>query len=239
MSKEKVEIKNTPIDGMTLDSCTFLDGSVRKARRDGPLDSMEEWYFVCYLKELMEAGVVLDADKNEGPIDLLGKTQHVSTEYMATKTKPTFRHLLHPVHYTPDFNIQWNPEWKDSFFSLLNAGKHKKGHKVPFITCKSNIHSSIIECKGKFMNVTEKSLCSTRIKWVYEKHAMYVQLCVVPNMFKESFTPQAYIDDMKYKRANQNKGIKVGDSRLKYEPVTCADYLESIKDFAPKQTEML
>ena len=240
MSKEKEEIMNVTIDQMTEENCIIKEGNIKKINKEGPLESMEEWYLTCYIKEFMEAGVILDADKNVTKIELSEKITHASTEYMKTKTKLKFRHIFNVAGYTPDFNIQWNPKWKDVIFSLFNSGKHMAKHKVPFISCKSNSHSSIFECKGRFMTSLEITLYSILVKWLYDKYKIYVQVVKVPDLFKDTFTPQAYIDDMIYHRPNSKKGIKPGDSKLKYKPVTCKEYLDSIKDKNPaNQMDMI
>lgn len=236
---EEQELMNIDIDQCAEDDCTEMDKSIRKIKKGGPVDSMEEYYFACYLRELKDAGVIINADKNLAKLDLSSPLKHFSTEIMPTKTKVKQIHLLNGAYYTPDFNVQWSPQYKDVIFSLMNAGKHMSKHKVPFISCKSNLHSSIFEVKGKFMTGLEMNLYATKIKWLYDKERIFVQTVKIPDLFKTTFTPQAYMDDMTYKVGNKNKGLNIGDSRLKYKPVTCAEFLASLEGKNPSQIEML
>lgn len=237
---EKEEIKNIPIEEITFDTVFSIDEKGhRYVDKSKHLDSWEEWYFVCYLKELINSGIALDADKNERPIVLFRKMTHASTVHMKTKQDVKFRHLLNGHEYKPDFNINWNPKYKDLFFSLLNSGQHKHKHKIPFISSMGNYHSSIIEVKGGFTQVDQMHKTNMNIKWVYDQAQMYIQLVKVPKIFEETFTPKEYMKDMVYKVGNKNEGIKKGDSRIKFNARTIEEYMEYLEGQRLSQKSIL
>jgi hypothetical protein len=232
--EKKEEVINIPLDDLTRDKCIIMKGNVPTINRESGLDSMEEYYFTCYLKEMIELGVVLDADKNMKSIVLSEDKKHTSTEILKSKTKISPKHLFQPATYTPDFNIRWNPEYKDVVFSLLNTGMHLKGYRPPFISSNQSYHSSVIELKGGFTNKNEVATLSLYLKWVFDKWAMYIQMVRVPNIFRDTFTPKEYMDDMVYHRPNSKKKIKPGDSKLKYKPKTAQEWFDEIKDLKPR-----
>lgn len=233
--EEKEEIKNIPIDELTRENCVIKKGNQVLCNPDGPLDSMEEYYFACYLRELIEIGVATDADKNLRSIDLFDERQHISTEIMKTKTKFSPKHLFQGHSYTPDFNIMWEPKYKDVVFSLLNSGMHLSKHRPPFISSSQAYHSSVIEIKGGFIQQDKRRELSLNLKWVFDKWAMYVQTVKVPDIFKTTFTPQEYIEDMIYYRPNSKKGVKPGDSKIKFKVKTSAEWFDEIKDLNPRE----
>jgi len=207
--------------------------------KEGTLDSWEEWWFVCYLKELKEAGVILDADKNTEPLDLSNPVRHSYTKMMKTKTKAMVQHLMNPHTYTHDFNIKWNHEWQNKIFSIINSGKQFGKTKPPFLTFSGKFTASMIEVKGGYTKTDELQRTNMKRSWLFDKRQMFVQMVKVPVIFEKTFTPKAYMDYMVYKRPNKNKGIKPGDSRLKYTPKTCEEYLALLNEDTSGQRSLL
>lgn len=219
-----------PIGILNEDNCLIIDKNGNKSLNSaGPLDSMEEWYFTQYLKELKEHGVIVNSYKNEVPIQLSEKVLHVYTEKMPTKDKVNTKHLLHGHVYTPDFFIEWEPKWLNLFYDRYNQGIQKKGHRIPFLTTPGGMDASIIEIKGNFIQVDKATEVSNNIKWTFDKHNIFVQKVKVPKIFEETFTPKAYSEDMVYKRANSKKKIKAGDTKIKFKIVSIEDYLARIQ----------
>ena len=66
---EVVTYESYAIDDITEETVFTNDEKGNKIvdKENGMLDSWEEWWFVCYLKELKAAGVIIDADKNTEP----------------------------------------------------------------------------------------------------------------------------------------------------------------------------
>ena len=238
MSEEKKEEEyvspNIPHEKLTEELCIIRDGNNVSINKEGPLDSMEEWWFVCYLKELWGEGVVLDFDKNETKIELTPKRVHFSTEIMKKKTKLKEVHLFQGHSYKPDFNVSWNPEFQDVIYSLIGRGKHYTGHKIPFISCSALYHTNVFEVKADFVKGDEMQKTNMNLKWVLDQFDTYVQMVKIPKIFKETFTPQAYIDANIYVLKS-----KRGQSKLKYEPTTCKDYVAKMKGVSEGQQTLM
>ena len=234
---EVVTYESYAIDDITEETVFTTDEKGNKIvdKENGMLDSWEEWWFVCYLNELKAAGVIIDADKNTEPLDLSTPIRHTFTKVMKTKTKSMVRHLANPITYEHDFNIKWHYEWKDKFFTVINSGKEYGKIKAPFMTFSVKFDASMIEVKADYTKPAELQITNMKIAWMYDKRQMYIQMLRIPKLFKETFTPKAYMEHMVYKRPNKNKGIKTGDSRLKYKPVTCEEYLEKLKEDTARQ----
>lgn len=214
MKEETVEeevfvSKNIPLEKITRDDC----------------DSDEEWYFTCYLRELKENGVIEDADKNLEELELLERPiTHLTTKYMKTKEKPEVQHLMGTYVYTPDFNINWNRDWRNIFYSMFNRGKQYSKKKVPFLSFSGKFDGSIIEVKGAYTKGTQMYSTNLKRAWLFDKRQIFVQLIKIPDLFELTFTPKEYCDDMIYK-IGKNKG----DSKIKFETKTCKEYLTILK----------
>ena len=85
-------------------------------------DSDEEFFFAEYLKELIEADIVVEARFNKLSIDLSDPVKHRYSEIMKTKEKDKTQHLFSEHVYTPDFDIHFNTEYENIFYSRLFAG---------------------------------------------------------------------------------------------------------------------
>jgi hypothetical protein len=238
MSEEKEEVyvsPNTAHEDLTAEKCLIIDAKGKVSiNKEGPLDSMEEWWFVCYLKELWGEGVILDFDKNEEKIELTSKRVHFSTEIMKTKTKLKEVHLFNGHSYKPDFNVKWNPEYQDVIYSLIGRGKHYTGNKMPFLTCNGMYHTSVFEVKADFTKGDEMQKTNMNLKWVFDRFDTYVQMVKIPKLFKETFTPKGFMDANIYVLKS-----KRGQSKLKYKPTTCKDYIARMKKVSEGQQTLL
>lgn len=191
-------------------------------------DSDEELWFAWYLQELKDAGIILQAELNKKAIPLSPKIEHRYELIQKKGTKSMLQHLLSSHEYTPDFNIMFNMQYRDSFYALLIQGKKFPKQNVPFITFGPEDHSSIVEVKSSYDMHGKTYLARMNIKWVFEKHLMFIQIVKVPDIFESTFTPQKYIDMMKRKRDNRTKGVKVGDSRIKWKVKTIDEYMKEL-----------
>lgn len=113
---------------------------------------------------------------------------------LKTKTKVDKLSLMDEHKYTPDFLIEWNEEYLNKFFRLIND--ETCARKCPFFASrgkKNNKPYTFIETKGIFdaNNMTRAFRLSQ--KWLYDKYDLYVQLCIIPDMFQKVFTPQRYL----------------------------------------------
>jgi len=131
------------------------------------VDSQEEWWFVLYLRELIEAGIVERADKNHEPIRLSYKVKHRYQEIKKTKTKSREQHLMEEAFYTPDFNVYFMPDWENVFYHKLNFGMRHTDQKVPFITLDPMLPGTAVEIKADFTKADELQSTNLKRKWVF------------------------------------------------------------------------
>lgn len=197
------ESKNISIDNIT--------------RED--VDSDEELWFCWYLQELKAAEIILDADVNRKPILLSNKVEHTYSLVRKKDLKRKTEFLMHPHEYTPDFNIQFNMRYRDVFYSLFVIGRKLPGQNIPFLSFSPGHHAAIVEVKPVFDMNNMTRLVRTNLKWVFDKYGMYIELIKVPDIFKDTFTPQKYIDLMQYQIKS-----KEGKSKIKWNIKTIDQY---------------
>lgn len=157
-------------------------------------DSEEEMYFSWYLDELKEAGYVKDW-KHEAKSYVLsdGLTKRRSEPRKRVADKIYEYELIKPSVYTPDFQIDWEPKAEDIFFRcIMHYYTDLRQSKIPYIT--SNLENEcVVEIKPLYDKNNMTRLARTNIKWVWDKHRVYVNLIKVPRIFKDTFTPKRYL----------------------------------------------
>lgn len=159
-------------------------------------DSMEEYWFSCWLRDLKEAGFVESYFRNEVPIPLTEGLYNYYTLEKQLKTKvkfePKTQAILNPSHYTPDFLINWSEKAYDVFFQRLEESK-----MIDFnlfiaqdsITCAY----SDVECKPLFDRDNMGRLFKSNQKFIWNKHKRYINLIYPVKLFKHSFAPKEYM----------------------------------------------
>lgn len=183
------------------------------------VDSDEELWFCWYLQELKEAGIILDADVNRRAISLSNKVEHTFQRIKKKGLKREIEFLMHPHEYTPDFNVQFNMQYRDVFYGVFVMGRKFPAQKIPFLSFSPGQHAAIIEVKPSFDQNNMTRLVRTNLKWVFDKYGIYIELVKVPEIFKDTFTPQKYIDLMQYKIKS-----KEGKSKIKFTVKTISQY---------------
>lgn len=196
--------------------------------------STEELYFSYYLAELSMEGLILSW-AYEPKTFILSEKAELSYKGPRMKESKSST-LLQPHSYTPDFVIHWSLDALDK----LVTGQTKPLPKYPF--CYSRIPLSLeekplytydkvpltyVEVKPEFDKNNMTRLARTNIKWVLDKHNIYIQLVKPFSLFQKTFTPKRVVELEVYKRDNAKRGISKGDSKLKYEPVSITEYLNS------------
>jgi len=200
------------------------------------LDSDIEWWFVQYLIELYNEGVVLDAEYNTIPMPLSDPVKHRYIEIMKSKQKAGgTRQMLNANSYKPDFNITFNPQWKDLIYSRFLDGFQFTKQKIPFISYSPSKDACIIELKGDWTKPSELAQTNLKRAWTFDKYQYHIQLIRAPKIFEETFYPQAFLDhpDHIYKVNNAKKKRKKGDSKYP-KARTMKQYLDSLEQFRSK-----
>lgn len=166
------------------------------------IDSDEELWFSWWLDELVGAGYVIDY--TDAKTYLL--SEKLDYQYLdIKKTKNTLKEqsLMQQHVYTPDFEIKWAKKALDIFINppitaleltdnsiLCRNTLLNKLNKNLFI--KSG-DSMLVEIKGgysKFGGLKENAI---NRKWLFSRYSLYVNLVKVPDIFKNTFTPNKFL----------------------------------------------
>ncbi|MBN1980533.1 MAG: hypothetical protein JW795_03315 [Chitinivibrionales bacterium] len=152
---------------------------------DGILfDSMDELYFYWWLLELKKRKVVLTID-----------TQVSFTLFNGDK-----RFGLEETKYTFDFDVWWSTSIKMDYFKKWPLPTH--------VEIKPDARS-----KGRHIDLhNNEYITNLKIKWLYQKTGVYVQVVRVIDLFKKTFVPVRCL-----------KTIKINNS------VLVDDFLNGIK----------
>jgi hypothetical protein len=155
-------------------------------------DSNEERYFSWYLDELKKSGFVtkwsLIPDEDSYPL-----TDGLSVEYIVPMKKVDdkikVQSILKPSVYTPDFKIIWTIRAYGTFVTELDDPMRRDKITTPFI---SQDGESIVETKGTFDKNNMTRLANNNIKFVFERHGIFINMIKVPGIFNKTFTPERY-----------------------------------------------
>ena len=165
-------------------------------------DSLEEYYFACYLKELKMAGFIITYERECEPIPLTSKltNNYIERIELKTKTKEVEREqkILSEHIYTPDFKIVWSDKAEGIFYQMIGENKRIV---CPFIA-QADLTSiySYVECKPVFDSQNMTRLFKINQKFIWEKYRRYINLIFPIKLFKETFTPDRYLFTPKNKK---------------------------------------
>lgn len=166
-------------------------------------ESDEERYFAAWLDELVAAGFVDSYLVHPFSYEITEKLINKYNQVVKLKTKTRIEQkeqvLLTGSVYTPDFMILWNDSAYKIFYDLLGCGTKID---APFIAHldsspeggeQEDFVYSIVETKGSFdyQNMTRVFINNQKIVW--DKYERYVNLCKVPDIFEQTFTPSSYL----------------------------------------------
>jgi len=175
-----------------------------------------EWYFSFFLDELYVHGIINRYMYESNTFTLSKAKSYPVLEIKKTKTKLKQLSFLQEHVYTPDFLIEWNEDYLNKFFRLINDETCTV--KCPFFAVRSTKDGkayTFLETKPQFDQNNMTRLFRLSQKWLYDKYGLYVQLCVVPDFFGKTFTPAKFF--------MTDKTMK--PRTLKYTPITLNEYL--------------
>lgn len=156
--------------------------------------SEEEKYFSWWLDELVSIGIVNRYMYESNTFTLSKAKSYPLLTIMKTKTKLVEKSLLEGHEYTPDWCIEWNEQYLNRFFRLINDETCTV--KCPFYAIRStkdNKPYSFFETKGSFDRGNMTRLFRITQKWLYDKYGLYVDLLKIPDLFKKTWTPDKYL----------------------------------------------
>lgn len=161
----------------------------------GVFKSWDEYYFSRWCTELAIEGMIREALYEPYPFILTeGLTNKFTVEEkLKTKVKYVDKEqvILEPSRYTMDFLIFWEDEVKGKLFDVLGEGRKIA---APFIAHQEDENSfSFIEIKPSFDRFNMTRLFINTQKDIWEKYEKYINLIKINDLFKQTFTPQAYL----------------------------------------------
>lgn len=187
----------------------------------------EETYFSYYLDELSDNDIISSYTYEEETFELSGDIlfSYVKETQLKTKVnrKKIEKSLLKPCTYTPDFIIEFYT-YRKGFIDYLN------GVDNPTLIASNLDGRCYIDVKGIFAGRTNSTQYTFPLKqkWIYQKYGIYTNKVVPEKLFANTFTPQKVINEEVYKRDIPKRGIKAGDTKLKYKVVTIKEWLKTI-----------
>ena len=189
-------------------------------------DSTEERYFSYYVDELLEAGYLVSAEYHPTPFELCSETTVLARTTkkrgaVYQTIKLTGKHV-----YTADWVLSWSQQ-AEYLFCWGNNEEHSTFYHKSAL--------SYVDVKGGFIGKNNTSAITFPInqKWVMDKFGIFVQKIVVStdkkSIFAKTFTPRKVVEEEVYKKDNIKRGIKAGDSKLKYKPISLEEYVYNQK----------
>ena len=185
-------------------------------------DSKGEIYISWWIKELIDAGYIESVEEQPESFILTEPVRRTIEKQLKTKVKEVEEFVLHGHHYTPDFKITWTQKAFDDnmvieFFGKIKKEKH---HLFAFdgVTYLEAKPDSLKAKKSPDMLNMER-LFSNKVKEVFDKHNILVELVYHNKLFKTTFIPKRYLIQDK---THSNRAIKYEYKLLKY-------YVESIR----------
>lgn len=164
-------------------------------------ESLEELYFLMWCAEL-EKYELLTGFGRSSTYKLSENVKHNYIKELKTKTKNMSQLLIREHDYTPDFELQWNPtkvhkleklgllwnvsgdEKKNPNHIVYDGGLNDSPLSQPY---------SIIEIKPDYDRHNMERSAKISIKWMWQKYYLYVQIIKYKKLFKDTFTPLAYL----------------------------------------------
>jgi len=190
----------------------------------------EELYFSYYLDELKKAGIIESYTYEEETFELSEDIKYSYNKVTKLKTKVKTeikeKSLLKPCTYTPDFIIKMSISGRILGFMNRLEGMDNSTFKMsgPEPKC-------YIDVKGVFAGRTNSTQYTFPLKqkWMYQKYGIYTNKIVPDKLFAQTFTPYKVIQEEVYRTNIPKRGIKKGDTKLKYQIITINEWLQKIK----------
>lgn len=187
----------------------------------------EELYFSYYLDELINVGIISGYAYEEEKFDLFEGCTFSYTKVTELKTKTKYedltKTLLQPCTYTPDFIIIAPKAIKGLCGVLDTLGKQ------PLVASGKDA-KIYVDVKGVFAGRTNSTQYTFPLKqkWMYQRYNIYTNKVVPYKIFKDTFTPSRVIQEEVYVRDIPKRGIKGGDSKLSFTPITINEWLKKL-----------
>lgn len=153
-------------------------------------DSLEELAFLQWAFELKRGGYIKSIER-AGSFLLSDSLNHDFVVNLKTKSKPASEIVLRGHSYTAEFLIEWDKKAMNKFFDIIGSSSR---YICPIIGTNSNgKYQSFIEIKPMFDQNNMERLFKLNQKWMWQKHALFINLVKCPELFQSTFTPTEYL----------------------------------------------
>lgn len=183
-----------------------------------PYESGCELACLYFLEILKEKGYVSKIDRCESFLLCDSVTHNYSQTGKRGASKPMTQTLSLGHSYTPDYKVTFTKKALKKFCWLI--GDNSKCEKSWFIS--QMIDDQIvayIEVKPDFDSRGKTAKSVNDMKWVYQKHDIFINLFRPNRWFEGSFTPMNY--------QFTERGVK---RKLKYEVRNIYEYLKTLEE---------
>lgn len=172
-------------------------------------DSAEEHSMLQWLFELKDLGYIRLIRRAES---YLLSEALVSSFVIPLKTtsRQGQQTLLQAHSYTPEFYIEWNQQRaRDKLIWMIGEGTR---FDKPFIaqTSREGKCFSVVEVKPSFDFHNSTRAFMLNMKWMWQKHGIFVNLIKKDKLFERTFTPREYLKTPTGKRRKVKWKIRTG-----------------------------
>lgn len=184
-----------------------------KGLKDGlQYESLWEYGFICWVMELQKEGFIKLLTRS-GSYELAPKAVNTYTD---EKGKKKTQSLLIKCAYEPDFVIVWNAGWEAFVWDADSDIKKNR----PLVGRKDENGDmvTVIEIKPLFDRNNSLRIVADRIKFLFAKTGVFVNLVQPDIFFEETFPPKEWL--------LTPTGLP---KKMKYTPRTFFEYLKTMQ----------
>lgn len=179
----------------------------------GDLRSDEEFFYLCWLSELCNAGYVDNVWYEYTTFELYGGYEKLYEERLKTKVNHKCERLIKPTVYTPDFKVEWTQKAEGVFYYDYVDKARLTSNNKPLYHLGSRLVSHV-EIKPVHNQNNMTSYAQLKINWLFATQGVYINMFKIPTMFGLNFYPGEYlVTDVK--RSPRNVGFPVIGDYLK------------------------
>lgn len=198
----------------------------------GDFDSKEEVYFSWWVKEMVEAGYIIEAIYHPEKIEMCPPVTMKYYKKLKTKTKTEMKNLLQPFTYTADWKILFTADFFERGTTTL-VDKIWGSKDIPIALSYDGYW--YVDVKGSNSQFKDTKFFSVVQKVLYCNNKIYAQKVIVStkdnSFFKKTFTPERFLctDGQTKKRAlsYEARGLKewITSSQLDHNQTDCLEDL--------------
>ena len=176
-------------------------------------ESFCELSCLYFSEELIKQGYV-DRVERSPSYSLCDPVQHSYAEQLKRGSKQITQTISQGVTYTPDFDIYFTEKAIGKFCWVL--GSCKKWDKNLLVAQNiGNLYKACCEVKPDFSRASTTPKSVQSMKWLMQKHGVYVNLFRPNRIFEGLFVPAKYL-------VTERGTIRL----LKFKPLTLQEYLK-------------